>query len=204
MRRFSVFLILLCMLVTGCEGITISIDTPTQPPATRPRATPGGQPAITPVPATAGASSPAMPARLPSAKVSRVVDGDTVHVLLNGKDETLRLIGINTAETVDPRRPVECFGKEASNQAKAMLSNQTVYLESDPSQQERDRYGRLLRYIWLPGGRLFNLELIAQGYAYEYTYDTPYKYQKQFKQAQQQAQSRQIGLWSPQTCSGQK
>jgi micrococcal nuclease len=145
-----------------------------------------------------------MPANLPHASIVKVVDGDTVDVSLNGQTSRVRLIGINSPETVDPRRPVECFGKEASAKAKEILNGQTVSLESDPSQQDRDKYDRLLRYIWLPDGRLFNLEMIAQGYAYEYTYDLPYKYQALFKLAQRTAENGQLGLWSPQTCSGQK
>ncbi|HVO42348.1 MAG TPA: thermonuclease family protein [Aggregatilineales bacterium] len=184
MRRNICILTLLCALVSACSGVSITINEPTQP-----------------IP-TSGVQSPAMPADLPSVRIVNVVDGDTVDVSLNGKSVPVRLIGINTPETVDPRKPVECFGKEASDRAKAILSNQTVYLESDSSQQDRDKYDRLLRYIWFSDGRFFNLDMVAQGYAYEYTYDVPYKYQALFKQAQQQAQSRQLGLWSPQTCSG--
>lgn len=97
--------------------------------------------------------SPPMPRGLPQAAVDRVIDGDTVDVDLNGKIERIRLIGMNTPESVDPRRPVECFGKEASNRAKALLSGKTVYLETDDSQGTRDQYGRALRYIWLDNGR---------------------------------------------------
>jgi micrococcal nuclease len=147
-------------------------------------------------------SYPPMPRNLPQGNVVKVVDGDTVDVQLNGQTVRLRLIGLNTPETVDPRRPVECFGKEASAHAKQLLNGQTVYLENDPSQQERDQYGRLLRYVWLTDGRLFNLQMIAEGYAYEYTYDLPYKYQSAFKSAQKNASSNNLGLWSPQTCSG--
>lgn len=85
-------------------------------------------------------------------KVSQVVDGNTIKVDLNGTIETIRLIGINTPETVDPRKPVECFGKEASDKAKALLSNTNVSLEADPTQGERDKYGRLLRYVFMEDG----------------------------------------------------
>jgi micrococcal nuclease len=150
------------------------------------------------------AGEPAMPDGLATAAVVKVVDGDTVDVNLDGQEVTLRLIGINTPETVDPRRPVECFGREASAKAKELLDGQTVRLESDPSQGERDKYDRLLRYVWLPDGRLFNLEMVAQGYAYEYTYETPYKYQAEFKQAEQAARDSQAGLWAPSTCAGEQ
>ncbi len=89
-------------------------------------------------------------------KVVKVIDGDTVDVLINGKTERLRLIGINTPETLDPRRPVECFGIEASNKAKELLTGKYVFLESDPSQGERDKYERLLRYVFLENGESFN------------------------------------------------
>ena len=135
-------------------------------------------------------------------KVLRVVDGDTIHVLLNNKDVTIRMIGIDTPETVDPRKPVQCFGKEASNHARQLLDGTTVYLEQDTSQGDYDKYNRLLSYIWMADGRLFNQVMIAEGYAFEYTYNLPYNYQTQFKSAQRNAQNQQIGLWSPNTCNG--
>jgi len=109
--------------------------------------------------------------------VVKVVDGDTLSVSINGKTETIRLIGINTPETVDPRKPVECFGKEASNKAKELLSGKRVRLETDSTQGDRDKYGRLLRYVWLEYDIFFNKQMISDGYAYEYTYSKPYKYQ---------------------------
>jgi micrococcal nuclease len=131
----------------------------------------------------------------PLYKVVKVVDGDTVDVSIEGKVERLRLIGINTPETVDPRKPVECFGREASLRASQLLSGKKVFLESDPSQGERDKYGRLLRYAYLESGASFNLTMIHEGYAYEYTYDGPYKYQKEFKAAQSFAEENNLGLW---------
>lgn len=137
-------------------------------------------------------------------KVTKVVDGDTIDVEINGEVKRLRLIGINTPETVDPRTKVECFGKEASSKAKELLEGGFVSLESDESQGERDKYGRLLRYIFLPDGTNYNQFMISQGYAYEYTYDLPYKYQFDFKQAEIDARNGNKGLWSPDTCSGNK
>lgn len=127
--------------------------------------------------------------------VLEVVDGDTLKIDRNGTKETLRLIGINTPETVDPRKPVECFGKEASDKAKGLLAGKVVRIESDPTQSERDRYGRLLVYVYLADGTFFNKKMIEEGYAYEYTYDTPYKYQAEFKEAQRQAELNKRGLW---------
>jgi len=136
--------------------------------------------------------------------VNRVIDGDTIEVILNGQKKKVRLIGINTPETVDPRRPVQCFGKEASNYAKQLLTGKTVYLESDPTQGDLDKYKRLLRYVWLDGETNVNKAMIADGYAYEYTYNTPYKYQVEFKAAQKEAEDANRGLWSPTACAGKK
>ncbi len=134
--------------------------------------------------------------------VTSVVDGDTVKVNINGTVETLRLIGMDTPETVDPRKPVQCFGKEASNKAKELLVGTKVRLEKDSTQGELDKYGRTLAYIYREDGLFYNKYMIEQGYAHEYTYNTSYKYQAEFKAAQKTAQENQRGLWSPTTCNG--
>ncbi len=134
------------------------------------------------------------------ARVSRVVDGDTVHVLLDGVDVTVRLIGINTPETVKPDSPVECFGPESSDFAKEVLSGRTVTLEFDASQGLTDQYDRTLAYVWLeePGGglTLFNVTSLAGGYAYERQYGpTPYAWKDAFVAAERAARSSEAGLW---------
>lgn len=134
--------------------------------------------------------------------VTHVVDGDTIDVDIDGKVERIRLIGIDTPETVDPRKPVQCFGREASNKTKEMLSGKQVRLESDLTQDDRDKYGRLLRYVFLEDGTNYDQWLVAQGYAHEYTYQIPYKYQAEFKAAEHQARDANLGLWSPNTCNG--
>lgn len=136
--------------------------------------------------------------------VEHVVDGDTLDLNMDGKRVRVRLIGINTPETVDPRRAVECFGKEASNRAKEILSGKWVSVESDPSQDAYDKYGRKLLYVYTADGTLFNQQMIADGYAYEYTYRYPYKYQQEFKAAEHDARTHERGLWAPTTCSGVK
>jgi micrococcal nuclease len=136
--------------------------------------------------------------------VTKVTDGDTIHVKIEGNDETVRLIGINTPETVDPRRPVQCFGKEASNRMKELAKGKIVRLEYDNSQSLRDVYGRLLAYVYLEDGEMLNRKMIAEGYAYEYTYMTPYKYQKEFRGLQKLAQTSGRGLWAQDTCAGSK
>ena len=135
--------------------------------------------------------------------VSSIVDGDTIKVNMNGMVVTLRLIGMDTPETVDPRKLVQCFGKEASNKAKGLLIGKKVRIEKDFTQGELDKYGRTLAYIYREDGLFYNKYMIEQGYAHEYTYNSnPYKYQTEFKAAQKSAQENQRGLWSPDTCNG--
>jgi len=131
--------------------------------------------------------------------VIKVVDGDTIWVD-NGGRMKIRMIGLDTPETVDPRKPVQCFGREASAQAKTILGGQQVHLETDPSQDSVDKYGRTLAYVWTSSGRLFNLDMIADGYAHEYTYYLPYRYQADFKAAENDARTQSRGLWSPGAC----
>ncbi len=132
-------------------------------------------------------------------KIAKEVTNKVVE-FIDGKKETLRLIGIDTPETVDPRKPVQCFGKEASAKAKSLLSGKSVRLEADPTQGERDKYQRLLRYVFLEDGTNFDKLMISEGYAHEYTYNTPYKYQSEFKQAQKEAEASKVGLWADNAC----
>jgi len=133
-----------------------------------------------------------------------VVDGDTLSVRTGDSDIKIRLIGVDTPELVDPRTPVQCFAQEASDFTKSALTGQLVYLEDDPSQDSTDRYGRRLAYVWTLDGRLINLDLIAEGYANEYTYSTPYRYQRRFQDAETAAAEQDRGLWNPKTCAAQR
>lgn len=146
--------------------------------------------------------TPTTDAREASYTIMSVSDGDTVKASVNGKTETLRLIGVDTPETVDPRKTVQCFGHEASDFTKKSLLGKSVHIHADSTQADRDKYGRLLRYVFLEDGTNFNLQLIQAGYAFEYTYKVPYQYQKEFKAAQASASTQKKGLWSPNTCSG--
>lgn len=128
-----------------------------------------------------------------TAKVTRVIDGDTIEVDLNGKTEKIRFIGVDTPETVHPTRGVESYGKEASDYTKKALSGKSVGLEFDV--QERDNYGRVLAYVWL-NNQLFNEVLVREGYAQVSTYPPNVKYVDRFTSAQQQAISSNKGLWS--------
>jgi len=173
--------------------------TPLSPTATEVAPTPLPELASPP---KAEAGYPQPPARgLSSARVTGVLDGDTAEVLAGTQVQTVRLIGIDSPE-VGGDSPVQCFGREASAKARELLDGQTVSLESDPTQGDLDQYRRALRYIWLADGRLFNLEMIREGYATEYTFNLPYKYQEVFKRAQARAREQSRGLWSPDTCTG--
>lgn len=132
--------------------------------------------------------------------VTKVVDGDTINIEKDGVTTKVRLIGINTPETVDPRKEIECFGKEASDYAKSELSGEQVSIETDPTQSTYDKYGRMLAYVYKTDGQMINRKLVANGYAYEYTYDTPYKYQKEFKSLQEFAKNEKRGLWAAGVC----
>jgi micrococcal nuclease len=133
-------------------------------------------------------------------RVLRVIDGDTVNVEMDGESATIRLIGLDTPESVHPTMAVECFGLEASERAKSLLTGQSVSLENDSSQDNIDKYGRYLRYLFLKDGTNFNMKMIADGYGYEYTYFLPYKYQKDFKAAQVEAKTQGKGLWGDGAC----
>ncbi|TSC95765.1 MAG: micrococcal nuclease [Parcubacteria group bacterium Athens1014_10] len=133
-------------------------------------------------------------------KVVKVIDGDTITVNIDGTNEVIRIIGADTPETKDPRKLVECFGFEASEKAKELLSDQWVELESDQTQGNKDKYDRFLRYVRTKEGLFYNLEIIKQGYAHEYTYNLPYKYQKEFKEAELYARNNKLGLWADGAC----
>lgn len=127
-------------------------------------------------------------------KVVNVVDGDTIKIETG---ETVRYIGIDTPETVDPRKPVQCYGKEASDKNTQLVEGKLVELEKDIS--EKDKYGRLLRYIWL-GDTLINELLVRDGYAQSSSYPPDIKYQSRFVEAQRLAREENKGLWGS-TCT---
>jgi len=126
--------------------------------------------------------------------LTRVVDGDTI-VIESG--EKVRYVGIDTPETVDPRRAVGCFGKEASNENKKLVEGKTVVLTKDVS--EKDQFSRLLRLVYLKqddGSFVFvNDYLVRQGFAKASTYPPDVKFSKQFVEAEKEARENQRGLW---------
>ncbi|MBI2953205.1 MAG: thermonuclease family protein [Chloroflexi bacterium] len=122
-----------------------------------------------------------------------MIDGDTIEVEIEGRKYTVRYIGINTPETVDPRRPVERYGKEASEKNKELVGGKVVTLEKDVS--ETDRYGRLLRYVYVDA-IFVNAELVRLGYAQASSYPPDVRYQQLFQQMERQARENRRGLWS--------
>jgi len=126
--------------------------------------------------------------------VTRFSDGDTITVDMNGQKETIRMIGVDTPETHDPDVPVQCYGPAASAYTKNLIGQNKVRLEADPTNQNRDRYNRLLRYVYLPDGRLVQAELIKNGYGFAYTL-FPFTKKDEFVRLQSQAETASKGLW---------
>ncbi|HKR81971.1 MAG TPA: thermonuclease family protein [Candidatus Saccharimonadales bacterium] len=127
--------------------------------------------------------------------VNHFVDGDTIAVTMDGKVEKVRFIGVDTPETHKPNTPVQCFGPEAAARAKQLIGSQRVRLEADSQSTNRDRYDRLLRYVYLPDGTNVNETLIKDGYAFYYPY-FPFTKATQFAADQQAAQTEHRGLWA--------
>lgn len=129
-----------------------------------------------------------------AATVTRVIDGDTIEVEKDGETETVRLLLVDTPETKHPTNPVQPFGKEASQFATAELEGKTVQLEYDGP--KRDKYDRLLAYVWIDGEQ-FNEQLLTEGLArYAYVYNPPYTYSEELKKAESEARKAERGIWS--------
>lgn len=184
MRRstFGVLLVLVVLAAVGVAAVREGVFSD----ATTAAADRGG------LPATATGPFP----------VVRVVDGDTVIVSEAGRDVRVRLLGIDTPESVKPDSPVECFGPEAAARTTELLAGTSVWLEADPTQDAVDQYGRTLAYVWLDEDTLVNEVLVAEGYAREYTYDEPGTHQRSLIEAEARAKDNEAGLWSPTSCSG--
>lgn len=127
-------------------------------------------------------------------RITAFADGDTIEVDMNGVKETIRFIGVDTPETQDPRTSVQCFGKVASEFTKSLIGSSDVRLEADPANTNRDRYNRLLRYVYLPDGRLVNKEIIKQGYGFAYTL-FPFEKLDEFREYERVARENGLGLW---------
>lgn len=143
---------------------------------------------------SAGCTLEPSDSNLISAEVTRVVDGDTINVRINGKEETVRLLLIDTPETVHPSQPVQPFGPEASNYVKDLLNGKNVQLEMDIG--KRDKYGRLLAYLYVDE-QMVNKMLLEKGLArVAYVFEPNTKYVDDFYEIQKQAQQQEIGIWS--------
>lgn len=161
----------------------------------------------------APATLPQEPPGFERATVTRVVDGDTIEVRITARVEgpgagqarvggtyDVRLIGMDTPESVKPGSPVECFGREASAATEALVEGQAVTLVKDV--EETDSYGRLLRYVYV-GQEMVDARLVANGYAHAYTYPPNVRHSALLVALQREARGDDRGLWSPETCDGE-
>jgi micrococcal nuclease len=187
-RPWVLILLIAVVALAGCDVES----TPAADTGSVGRTTATARPAIT---RTATHSSSAA---IETARVVRVVDGDTLVVEIDGREDRLRYIGVDTPETVKQNSPVECFGKEASQENTRLVAGQTIELEKDVS--NRDRFDRLLRYVYVvdpdTGERLFvNLELVARGYANVSTFPPDVRHEAEFRAAEREARDAGRGLW---------
>lgn len=142
-----------------------------------------------------------------NAVIIRAVDGDTLLARMDGESQEVkvRLLGVNAPESVDPRRPVQCFGKEASHFTAALADGKRVRMEEDPEADERDKYGRLLRFVILEDGMNLNEELVRKGYANAYvSFPMGKRFKSRIRRLQDEARRAGKGLWNSETCGGRK
>ena len=131
-----------------------------------------------------------------NAVVVRHVDGDTLVARIGPDEEKVRLIGIDTPETVDPRQPAQCFGKEASRHLAELVPEGTS-LRLEVDEEPRDRYGRLLVYVYRASDGLFvNLDMVEQGYANTLSIAPNLTHRDRFSEAERTARTEGRGLWS--------
>ena len=217
-RAILVLLVAVVAAVAACGDLT---GTPA------PRATPGAAVGSTPATSVGAVGSPSgratrTPARPPAtptptrpaaatspapgvaARVARVVDGDTLKVTISGRTDTVRVIGLDTPESVKPGTPVECFALQASAEAKLLLPvGGAIRLQADSTQATRDRYGRLLAHVWLADATLFAERMIRGGFGIHDIYEgVPSIYASRLAAAEAAARGALRGLWSPTTCAG--
>lgn len=201
--RAVVLVLLAALLTTGCA-------VPDDQPRLRERERPTkSEPSRTKSPDTGSTSDPSGQDGSPGVRrlakgpvstgwrITRIVDGDTVDATRRGRTLTLRLLGIDTPETVHPSEPIECFGPQATAFASRRLLGERVALEFDRSQGRLDYYDRTLAYVWTMGGspQQFNRSAVRLGYALEYTYDDVYLWQDEFLRAQAAAVAGRLGVW---------
>jgi micrococcal nuclease len=185
-RRLVLVLSLLGLVLAvlaGCQGLVEDV-----------RGGAGRAPADLTTSKAERAAWPDAPKDALSAKVVRVSDGDTFVATVNGRRERIRVIGVDTPESVAPNRRVEPYGEEASDFAKHYLDGETVRLAGDA--EPRDRYGRMLAYVWLEDGTFWNALLVAEGYAQQLTIPPNVTYERLFRRLVSEARRDDRGLWS--------
>jgi endonuclease YncB( thermonuclease family) len=177
-------LVLSLVLLAGCEGLVEEVG--------------GGGGGRAAADLATGAAErkawPDPPEDAVRAKVQRVSDGDTFVATVKGRRERVRVIGVDTPESVDPSRPDEPYGQEASDFAKHYLDGETVRLAGDA--EPRDRYGRMLAYVWLEDGTFWNALLVAEGYAQQLTIPPNVAYADLFRRLAREARQHDRGLWA--------
>ncbi|MDF2744051.1 MAG: thermonuclease precursor [Actinomycetia bacterium] len=182
-------LVLVVVLAAGCEGLFEDVG-----------GGGGGGGGATRSPADLTTSEaeraawPDAPEDAVPAKVQRVSDGDTFVATVKGRRERVRVIGVDTPESVAPNQPDEPYGEEASDFAKHYLDGETVLLAGDA--EPRDRYGRMLAYVWLEDGTFWNALLVAEGYAQQLTVPPNVTYERLFRRLVGEARRNDRGLWA--------
>jgi endonuclease YncB( thermonuclease family) len=180
----ALFVLLLVVLAGGCDGLVEGVG----------GGGGGRAPADLETSAAERAAWPDPPKDAVAAKVQRVTDGDTFVATVKGRRERVRVIGVDTPESVDPNRPDEPYGEEASDFAKHYLNGATVRLAGDA--EPRDRYGRMLAYVWLRDGTFWNALLAAEGYAQQLTIPPNVTYAPLFRRLVAEARRSDRGLWA--------
>jgi micrococcal nuclease len=212
-RRLAILTLLVVAVTGGACG-----DRPATTLPAAPAGSTGGYPAavspsVDSAGSAAGSVSPAAPSRPATlasiqprvaVRVSRVLDGDTLKVDIAGRTDTVRVIGLDTPESVKPGTPVECFALRASAEAKRLLPvGAAIRLQADPTQATRRRYGRLLAHVWLADGTLYAERMIRGGFGIHFVYGgVPSIYASRLAGAEVVARAALTGLWSPRTCAG--
>jgi micrococcal nuclease len=189
-RRRLPLVLLLLVLLAGCEGED----------AVGGGEGSGGTPAGLATSKAQRATWPDPPKGAVPAEVQRVTDGDTFVATVKGRRERIRVIGVDTPESVAPNRPDEPFGEEASDFAKRYLDGETVRLAGDA--EPRDRYGRMLAYVWLADGTFWNALLVAEGYAQQLTIPPNVTYATLFRRLVGEARREDRGLWAQENQGG--
>jgi micrococcal nuclease len=185
-RRLVPVLLLLAaaLVVAGCEGLVEDVGSGGA----------GRSPADLTTSKAERAAWPDVPEDAVPAKVQRVSDGDTFVATVKGRRERIRVIGVDTPESVSPNQPDEPYGEEASDFAKHWLDGETVRLAGDA--EPRDRYGRMLAYVWLEDGTFWNALLVAEGYAQQLTIPPNVTYERLFRRLAAEARREDRGLWA--------